>query len=61
MPQIKQNVRIKDTKSHTRQQMAISLSSMCFSFTSSKLNAASVASELDYNDENASLGSHEIS
>ena len=49
------------TKSHTKQQMLMSISSMCVSLRSSKVNEASVASELDYNQENASLQSLDAS
>ena len=48
-------------KSHQQQQMILSVSSMCFSLRSSKINEASVASELDYNHENASLESLDAS
>ena len=48
-------------KNHHQQQMILSVSSMCFSLRSSKINEASVASELDYNNENASLESLDAS
>ena len=58
---IKETVRVSATKSHSKQQMLLSISSMCLSLRSSKINEASVASELDYNNENASLESLDAS